>query len=303
MGYETFVRTTAMWLLVGVFALLGGQQPSEAGSGGKETTPRWAPAQGRSSTVHRYVAMGDSYTAGSGIQPDDGTGCLRSDRNYPHRIAERFGAHLDDASCGGATTVNADGVQQTLTGPNPPQLSDIDRRTDLVTISLGVNDAYYSVLIVRCLQMAQSDPLGSPCRQSFQTPDGDQLLSQIPRVGDQVERVIRLAQRKGPNAQVVVIGYPQLVPEKGTCPDLPFATGDYGYLAEYLVDLDNAIRAAARHTGADYVDLLAASEGHDVCAGDDAWVLGALTDSRTMVFHPFANEQRAIAALVAAEVR
>ena len=284
-----------MWLLLGVFVLLGGQQPSEAGSGDLVTH--------RSATVDRYVAIGDSYTAGSGIAPSDGSACLRSDRSYPHRVAERFGAHLDDASCGGATTANVDGVQPTGTGPNPPQLSDVNPRTDLVTISLGVNDAGFDALLTRCLRVAQDDPYGSPCRDSFRTADGgNQVLDLIPRVGDRVERVIRLVRHAGPNAQIVVVGYPQLVPKTGVCDALPFAPGDYSYLAEYLVDLDHAIRAAAKRTGADYVDLLSASAGHDICAGDEAWVLGALASPRTMLFHPFANEQRAVAALVAAEV-
>ncbi len=298
-----------MWLLAGVFALLGGQQPSEAGSGGladsttSSSTSR-APAHHRASRVARYVAIGDSYTAGSGITPDDGTGCLRSDRNYPTRLAARLGARLDDASCGGATTEAVDAEQWTMNGMNPPQLADVDRRTDLVTIGLGVNDADYGVLLLRCLTVASADPAGTPCRDSFRTAEGgDEILDQIPRVGQKVERVIRLVQRKAPDAQVVVVGYPQLVPKTGACPQLPFAVGDYGYLAEYLLDLDTALRGAARRTGADYVDVLAASAGHDVCAGDDAWVLGVLSDPRTQVFHPFANEQRALAALVAAAVR
>ncbi len=294
-----------MWIFVGVFVLLGGQL-SVAGTGNhsqaRGDTTRDTTAH-RTSDIDRYVALGDSYTAGSGIKPDDGSGCLRSDRSYPNRIAERLGAKLDDASCGGATTANATEVQQTPTGPNQPQLREIDRRTDLVTIGFGVNDADYGILLTRCLAVADQDPLGSPCRASFQTPEGDAILSKIPAVGERVERVIRLVQKKGPNAQVVVVGYPQLVPKTGTCPDLPFAVGDYGYLAEYLVDLDTAIRAAARRTGATYVDVLTASAGHDVCAGDDAWVLGALTNPRTVVFHPFANEQRAIAGLVADKLR
>lgn len=309
-----------MWLLLGVSALLLGAQQGGTGSGDLATTSstivdrtasgtadtaaRRSPGKDRPAPVRRYVALGDSYTAGSGITPDDGPACRRSVRNYPNRLAERLGAHLDDASCGGATTDDVDAEQWTPHGMQPPQITDVDRRTDLVTLGLGVNDADYGILLVRCLEVAQDDPSGSPCRDSFRTPEGgDQILDQIPRVGDKVERVVRLVQRKAPGAQVIVVGYPQLVPKASVCHDLPFALGDYGYLAEYLLDLNNALRTAARDTGADFVDVYAASAGHDICAGPDAWVLGAWPDSRTQVFHPFANEQRAIAALVAAAVR
>src|SRR5689334_19343504 len=54
----------------------------------------------------RYVAMGDSYSAASGVLPVDASqlDCLRSLRNYPHVIAERTGARLTDVTCGAAET-------------------------------------------------------------------------------------------------------------------------------------------------------------------------------------------------------
>src|SRR3954469_3865632 len=54
----------------------------------------------------RYVALGDSYTAGPLIpnQSLDPLGCLRSDANYPHRVAPAVGMSLVDVSCSGAET-------------------------------------------------------------------------------------------------------------------------------------------------------------------------------------------------------
>jgi lysophospholipase L1-like esterase len=288
-----------MWILLGVFALLGGQ-PSEAGTGDHAQNRQWTRHQGaqRAPSIERYAALGDSYTAGMGIPPAESAGCYRSERSYPHRIAERLGARLSDASCSGAMTEHAETSQTAGAYANMPQLNAVDRRTDLVTISLGVNDADFYLLLTRCLQVAADDPQGTPCRDSFQTPAGDQLLTGIPDIGRRLERVVRLVQRMAPGAQVVVIGYPQLVPESGTCPELPFAAGDYAYLGEFIAAVDTVIRTAARHTGTTYVDLLAASAGHDICAGEDAWVLGAAASPRSTPFHPFANEQRAVATLV-----
>ena len=54
----------------------------------------------------RYVALGDSYSAASGVLPLDLSApqCLRSVRNYPHVIASASGAQLKDVTCGAAET-------------------------------------------------------------------------------------------------------------------------------------------------------------------------------------------------------
>src|SRR3712207_9408663 len=57
----------------------------------------------------RYVALGDSYSAASGVLPPDPTAppqCLRSLQNYPHVIAEEIGAQLTDVTCGGAANTH-----------------------------------------------------------------------------------------------------------------------------------------------------------------------------------------------------
>ena len=62
----------------------------------------------------RYVALGDSYSAASGVLPPDLSAprqCLRSTRNYPHVIAARIGARLTDVTCGGVDTGDFRGSQ------------------------------------------------------------------------------------------------------------------------------------------------------------------------------------------------
>jgi len=98
---------------------------------------------------------------------------------------------------------------------------------------------------------------------------------------------------------VVLVGYPQAVPAKGRCKILPLAKGDYPYVRSILVALDKALATAAKKGKATYVDLLGPSKGHDICAEDDAWVNGIATDvNRALAFHPFAEEQQAVADLV-----
>jgi hypothetical protein len=68
-----------------------------------------ATAQAAPATTNplRYVALGDSYSAASGVLPPDPTAppeCLRSSRNYPHVIAANIDAQLTDVTCGAAET-------------------------------------------------------------------------------------------------------------------------------------------------------------------------------------------------------
>ncbi len=290
-----------MCALVGVSALLV-SQPSGAGTGNHsqpddQTDHRTAEVR----SYDEYVAIGDSYTTGAGIPPVDGSACARSKRSYPRRLAAKIGAELHDASCGGATTAHVENGQPNGSLTNAPQISAVDRHTDLVTISLGVNDnAAYATLLTHCRQVAATDPNGSPCRDAFRTPTGgDAFLEGLPDVQARIEGVVRAVRHRGPHAEIAVIGYPQPVPATGTCAALPFARGDYAYLAAFFKRLDHTIKAAARRTQVTYVDLLPASRGHDICAGDEAWILGKHSNGRALAFHPFAKEQRAVATLVA----
>jgi lysophospholipase L1-like esterase len=89
----------------------------------------------------RYVGLGDSYSAASGVLPPDPTAhpmCLRSTSNYPHLIAGAIGAQLTDVTCGGADTGDFfapqyDGV--------PAQLDAVTADADLVTMTIGGNDS------------------------------------------------------------------------------------------------------------------------------------------------------------------
>jgi hypothetical protein len=72
----------------------------------------------------KYVALGDSYTAGPVIpvQQTNPTGCLRSDHNYPHLVATSIkGALLTDVSCSGAKTDDMTQPQSVDGGTNAPQ--------------------------------------------------------------------------------------------------------------------------------------------------------------------------------------
>jgi lysophospholipase L1-like esterase len=267
------------------------------------TTSSAAPSSSApASAVGQYVALGDSYTAAPGVPDTDlTTGCARSNHNYPALVAAATGAQLVDVSCSGASTLSLVGVQQTGGATLPPQFDALTDDTALVTLGMGGNDlGLFQTMVGTCAQLGAGDPSGAPCRDRF-APDGgkDQLTERAQKIGDRVGAAVAGIHDRAPQAQVLLVGYPQPVPDSGTCPILPLAAGDYAYVRSVTEALNAALQKAAEDNDATYVDVAAASAGHDICAGDQAWVNGSQTDlTRAIAFHPFAAEQQAVAELV-----
>lgn len=255
--------------------------------------PPASPATGEGSS---YVALGDSYTAGPLIPTTDlAEGCLRSDGNYPSLVASALDLRLTDVSCSGATTADLSGRQQTVPDTRvPAQLDAVDADTDLVTLGIGGNDGgLFSSLVRSCLDLARQDRQGSPCADSDL---GAEMVGQLETTGDNVVAAIEAVREKAPEATVVLVGYLRIAPATGACPKrLPFATGDVTFGDEVIRRLNGELRDAADETGVRYVDMYAASEGHDVC-GTKPWVNGATTVAGVaLAFHPLALGMRAVA--------
>lgn len=251
-----------------------------------------------------YVALGDSYTAAHGVPGTNWLdGCLRSDRNYPHLVAQALQpATLIDVSCSGTATHHMLTERTYGTITHPPQFDALTDDTDLVTVSIGYNDfRLFTTLFGRCVEMAKKDPEGSPCEDRLIRPNGyDFLAKRVVIIGKRVTKVVRGIRKRAPEARILVVSYPHLLPESGYCRHrVPLAKGDYPYVRSINDAMSQAQRRAAEAVeGAEYVDVAAASVGHDVCS-DDPWVAGINpVATRAAAYHPFAVEQRAVAELV-----
>lgn len=265
--------------------------PTPSGTPSSATTPSETPSTRPPAAAPAdapvYVALGDSFAAAPGVpttSPADG--CFRSDANYAHVLAETAGLALTDVTCSGATTdsVLAD------------QVPVLDETTDLVTVGVGGNDEDLFVsLLQRCFADADPEAPGSPCTDLV----GDDVDRVLPIVATNVGRLLDAVVEAAPNARVVAVGYPAIVPADGTCPDLlPIAAGDYPLVERITTGLSDALRAGAETRGLDFLDLAGPSRGHDVCA-DEPWVNGAVTSSDDAApLHPFAVEQAAVADLL-----
>lgn len=253
-----------------------------------------------------YVALGDSYTAGPFVPATDlADGCLRSDGNYPSQLAEKLHiTDVTDVSCSAASTRDLAGRQHIYQDATvSPQLAAVHADTDLVTLGIGGNDFnLFATLVQECASLRGSDPAGSPCTDAL-AARGTDLVAQTDQIGTRVARSIRTVQQRAPDATVVLVGYPRLAPSHGSCPRLlPFATGDLAMADRVAAALNGALGGAARRTGVEFVDMYAASQGHDVCSADP-WVNGRSTDrAAALAYHPFAAEMSAVADRIVARV-
>ena len=283
----------------------GGGGSDAAGTPQASATTSSAGDPTASSRYGTYVALGDSYTAAPLVPTTDtSNGCLRSTGNYPSLVAQAMpGTDLVDVSCSGADNSSMVGVQETGSQAQQPQFDALSGSTDLVTVGIGGNDfGLFGTLIGTCAKLRGSDPTGAPCRARLSSGGSDTLTRELGQIRGHVAAIVAGIRDRAPHATVVVVGYPQIVPAHGTCPQLlPLATGDYAYARRINQGLADAVRQGARRAD-DYIDVFKASAGHDICARDP-WINGQGTDpARALAFHPFAVEQKAVARLVLAAI-
>jgi len=235
----------------------------------------------------RYVALGDSYSAASGVLPPDLTAapaCMRSTRNYPHAIAAATGAQLTDVTCGAAET--GDFFEAQYPGV-PPQLEALGAGTQLVTMTIGGNDSNVFIeTILACgslgvLSLGQ----GHPCQDRY----GSKFEETIKGVTyPSLVRALNGVHAAAPKARVAILGYPWIMPPAQGCFDkMPVAAGDVPYVRGIQATLNDAVRRAAAATGSTYVNMNKVSEGHDACQPLGVrWIEPVLQGTNAVIVHP-----------------
>lgn len=236
----------------------------------------------------RYVALGDSYTAGPLIpnQSLSPLGCLRSDHDYPHLVQPSLTtATFTDVSCSGATTDDMFAAQSTSIGTNPPQLDALTADTRVVTLGIGGNDIGFSDIVVNCARLNPFDP----CKDDYVHGSTDDISNRIAATAPKVDAVIAAIHARSPGAKVHVVGYPVILPASGLgCwPTVPILPTDVSYLRAKEIELNGMLAARAAADGAFYVDTYTSSVGHDVCKATGVkWVEGLVPTSPAAPVHP-----------------
>ena len=245
-----------------------------------------------------YVALGDSFTA---------TGLPKAERNdvasgRPELSAPRGQGPPRLHAGGRELRRRVDRGHGRIAGDSGgtvqrPQFDALDEGTDLVTVSLGGNDFdVYWGFLYRCVQVATvPDRKDAPCR----TANDGRIERKMDKIRANIAEVLEETANRAPDARVLFVGYPRLLPDAGTCPKrIPVASGDVDYVREMWELLVAAQKGAAEDAGADYVDVFTPSKGHDVCS-EDPWV-NDVTDGPqgSYNFHPMPAHQKAVAELI-----
>jgi lysophospholipase L1-like esterase len=255
------------------------------------------PAAQATASPLRYVALGDSYSAASGVLPPDlfaPPECLRSVRNYPHVIAADTGAQLKDVTCGAAETSHF--FESQYPGV-PPQLNALRQDTQLVTMTIGGNDSGVFIDTILACGTAGLSTLGqgSPCKDRYGSSFEDTINSVT---YPSLVKTLTAVRAKAPTATVAILGYPWIMPASGGCfTKMPIAQGDVSYVRGIQATLNDAVRRAAAATGTTYVDFSSASNGHDACQPPGVrWVEPVLQGTNPVIVHPNALGESEMAA-------
>lgn len=193
-----------------------------------------------------------------------------------------------------------DQLQATLSGMTAPELqvAGLSESTDVVTLAIGGNDLGFANIAMACIREdldAGSVPLYlyyevdadvTNCADYFgndSTYLGADLFTRLsgdvePRIQGTFDAVKQLA----PNAQVFVVGYPQIAPATATDAcftsmdnnnAVPFSGTDLEFINTVESALDDTLQSQAKAHGFHFVDTWAASAGNTLCS-EDPWIWG-----------------------------
>jgi lysophospholipase L1-like esterase len=224
-----------------------------------------APAQ---AAAPSYVALGDSYSSGTGTRTyiADGTSCLRSVYAYPSLIASAKGYALNFRACSGAKIADVTNTQ----------LSALTSGTAYVTISIGGNDAGFADVLTTCAQPAWL----SNCNGAVDKAQS-YIRNTLPGALTTLYAGIKA---RAPQAKVTVVGYPRIF-NGVDCNLLTWFSSTEMSRLNATADLINSTTAArASAAGFSFANPTTPFVGHAVCSSQE-WING-LSNPIVESYHP-----------------
>jgi lysophospholipase L1-like esterase len=241
------------------------------------------------------AALGDSYSSGEANPPYDAgtgsaTGCHRSSKAWARMIAtDSPKVHLTrHIACSGATT---DALSHSFKGEKPQltQLKSLKEEPGYITMTMGGNDAGFAKVLTDCF---------TPFSDCVKHGTITQAAKDIDHLGTTLPAQYRTIQKTWPNADVVIVGYPRLLPVKShsflRCPTL--GNKERQGLNDLATRFDTMLAKATAEAGVHYVSVLNTLNGHELCTSS-SWIHSLLNGGQERG-HPTAKGQQAIEAPV-----
>lgn len=212
-----------------------------------------------------YVALGDSYSSGVGTGSYDlSVSCGRSSLAYPALWARQQGtASFTFAACSGATTSSL----------RSGQLGGLSAATDLVTVTIGGNDADFVGSILACRLGSDND-----CFSKLASATTF-IQNTLPGRLNATYADIR---SRAPNARLVVLGYPRLY-RTGFC-FLAISDERRRRINAVADTLATVTAQRAQAAGATFLDARTTYTGHEICSSSP--YLNGPTWPITDSYHP-----------------
>jgi lysophospholipase L1-like esterase len=204
---------------------------------------------GSAFAADKYVALGDSYSAGNGANSTNlNSSCNRNTYAYPYLLAQQKAYALTFVACSGAVTGDV------ING----QVNSVTSDTNLVTITIGGNDIGFTNLIIACTTLG--------CASQIATSQA-KINNELPAKLNATYAAIKA---KAPTARVVVLGYgrPFQTPPRTCLAATGVSSSEETSLTALVDSLNNTIRTRAQAYGFSYADVNPYWAGHDVCASN-----------------------------------
>ena len=224
---------------------------------------------GSAFAADKYVALGDSYSAGNGANSTNlDSSCNRNTYAYPYLLSQQKGYALTFVACSGAQT--PDIINN--------QVNSVTSDTKLVTITIGGNDIGFTNLIIACTTLGCSSQIAT---------SQNQINTQLPAKLDATYNAIRA---KSATARVVVLGYgrPFATPPVTCLAATGVSASEETSLTTLVDSLNNTIRTRALAHGFDYADVNPYWAGHHVCASNK-FTNGLTIFNTADSYHPTRN--------------
>ena len=221
-----------------------------------------------STAAPSYVALGDSYSSGTGTRSyiADGTSCQRSTYAYPSLVAAARGYSLNFRACSGADVADVTNTQ----------LGALSASTSYVTISVGGNDAGFADVLTECATPWWAGDCDGAIDQAQAF-----INNTLP---GRLSTLYASIRAKAPSAKVVVVGYPRIFMGEDCNAGTWFSPSEQTRLNQTadLLNSRTATQAAARGFG--FANPTSRFVGHAVC--DDVEWINGLSNPVSESYHP-----------------